>query len=341
MFQHAVMAVKAYISTTVPAGPERTVALGRVGVAYGLGMVVGPSIGGLLGGLGLRYAAVFAAAVSAVSALSVALLLGEAQADGAGAPAAAAAAGAAALAAAAAPGGGVTPSSSSSTPAGGSGGYLALLSLPGVRTAYAIRVVLSLALALFHSAFSLLAAERFGLDAAGTGRLLSWVGALGVFANVALVPWVVASRLSAASRYYAAGVALAVSLALFSVIEGQLALFALCVPQALAMSLISTLAGSELSAMTGPALQGAVTAFDMSVGSTTRLITPALAAVLIRTAGASSIGLVCSLAAGGAVALLARSAADHRPEPSKAEVSGAGDIATGTPGGLAREKKAS
>jgi hypothetical protein len=36
--------------------------------------------------------------------------------------------------------------------------------------------------------FSLLAADKFGMDAAGTGRLLSFVGALSLLGSVVLVP---------------------------------------------------------------------------------------------------------------------------------------------------------
>ena len=73
IFLHAMLAARAFITAYVPE-EERAVALGRLIVAYGIGMVVGPALGGYLASVSLTLAALGAAALSVCSAACVATL---------------------------------------------------------------------------------------------------------------------------------------------------------------------------------------------------------------------------------------------------------------------------
>src|ERR1700719_2455082 len=58
----------AYIADVTPA-EQRAAKFGMLGAAFGLGFVVGPALGGMLGGMGLRYPFWAAAALSLTNAL--------------------------------------------------------------------------------------------------------------------------------------------------------------------------------------------------------------------------------------------------------------------------------
>src|SRR5208283_4564821 len=58
----------AYVADVVPAD-QRAAKLGMLSASFGLGFIIGPAIGGLLGGMGLRYPFYAAAALSLANAL--------------------------------------------------------------------------------------------------------------------------------------------------------------------------------------------------------------------------------------------------------------------------------
>jgi OCT family organic cation transporter-like MFS transporter 18 len=210
VLQHAVLAARAYVSLNArPA--ERAVQLGYVGVAYGVGMVAGPALGGVLGSISLR----LPAAVATVGSLvSIALLLaapapsrqhgrrGEPERSGAGAavsvapasgvsvspqqpPRAACAVGAAEKIHAGAGAGGDrpdAPTGRSSAPSAGGHAlskYGRFFTTPLLRARLGLKLLFSAAMALFYSVYQLVAADRFGLDAKGAGYLMSFIGVLG------------------------------------------------------------------------------------------------------------------------------------------------------------------
>ena len=72
VLQHAVMATRAAVAES-SSEAERAAALGYIGVAYGVGMTVGPALGGALSKRDVRLGAWAATAGSLLSLLSIAV----------------------------------------------------------------------------------------------------------------------------------------------------------------------------------------------------------------------------------------------------------------------------
>jgi len=164
VLQHAVLAGRALVSIRA-ADADRAVLLGYVGVAYGVGFILGPVIGGQLASVSLRLPAIVA---TAVSCLSVAALLFQPAASS-GKPKlepneAAAAEPAVATAA-------LGESSLSK--------YRRLFSSPRIAALLLIKLLFAFALALFYGVSQIVMATRFGLDAKGSGYLMSAIGVVG------------------------------------------------------------------------------------------------------------------------------------------------------------------
>lgn len=165
IFQHAVLAARTFVALQVPSD-QQTAHFGYISVSYGLGFVIGPAVGGYLSSAAsLSVAPAIATVGSLVSMIS--LLLVPFPTDRTAkkvAPAAAA--------------------------AEGSGGFVsgmrAALQAPPLLWSLALKTIFSFGLAVFHSTFALVA-DRFGLDAAGTGYLMSYIGIVGEWARHAAV----------------------------------------------------------------------------------------------------------------------------------------------------------
>lgn len=268
VLQHAVLAARAYATIVVPPGPTRAAALGRVSLAYGVGMLIGPVTGGYLASISLLYAATAATVVSLLSAALVWAYLPETSA--------------------AAPSGGKGDAPAAPAAPTPSMGYGVLLSLPRVPAALGVKTLIAVAVAIFHSTFALLTAEPFGLDTARMGQLMSWVGGCSMFASALLVA--PAAALSPTAALLLPGAVLAASLFAFALVSTPQQLFAIAVPQALSMTVLSTVSGAQMSAMAPPLLQGSLNAADMAIGSAVRIASPAIAAWLFASVGFWSVG---------------------------------------------------
>jgi predicted MFS family arabinose efflux permease len=158
-----------------------------------------------------------------------------------------------------------------------------------VRDLLLMKLLFSAALALFHSVFSLVAAERFGLDAAGVGWLLSFVGVVGIVAQGFLLGPL--TRAVGEQRVgLVSALVLAAAFAAFAVISSAAELYAVCVPLtvvSMAYLLINT---SQVTKAAPLALKGSLVAVDMALGSLTRMVAPGIGGALLSSYGYSSIG---------------------------------------------------
>jgi predicted MFS family arabinose efflux permease len=223
---HAMHASQAFIAVySLPS--LRAAALGRLSLSYGIGMVAGSSVGGLLSAA-LGYAAVgYLAALLSVAfiALNAALL-----------PAIAAA-----------------PSSSSSSHGAASvldlSTVFQLLRNARVARVLAFQVLLGTAISMYHTTFSIAAATRFGFDASTLGFFQSAGAVLGVLANTLLVGAVIDffGGNDARVLQLCAAVFAACFVAYALVVSSVTGLFVLGVPFSIASSLFYTVATSALS----------------------------------------------------------------------------------------------
>ncbi len=279
VFLHAMLAARAFITANVPE-EGRAVALGRLIVAYGLGMVVGPAIGGYLAAASLTLAALGAALLSALSFACVAWLLPPSPppppAAPPGAPPPAGEAGASSSSDGG--GGGADPAGEP----GGGGSYRALLALPGVPAALLVKLLFFASTQMFQAALLVVAERRFQMDSAALGEVLSFVGAASVLASLLLVPAVSALPFSAVLAWSSAGTG--ASLFLFSFATTRAEVFAWVLPQAALGSLFSTVHNAAISKFAPPRMQGALNAADMALRAACSVLAPPLVAWLLRAA---------------------------------------------------------
>ena len=265
VLQHAMLAARSYLTATLDNSQHAT-ALGRLAIAYGVGMVLGPYLGGLLAAQSLALAALAAAALSLATALMIWVGLPEARvedrAEGSGSGSGAA---------------GATEKRAPIT-------YLALLALPGIQPALLLKTAFFLSSQLFQSVLTLLAVERFALGPEGMGTVLSLVGASSALANllppllagVPLGTTLIASSLACAASIFAVGLLPPTA---------TLGVYLLCVPQAMSGALFATMQSTQMTVMVPPTLQGSLSAFDMAARYTVGIFTPFFAQALLTHAG--------------------------------------------------------
>lgn len=158
---------QAYISDhTKPA--ERAKAFGIIGIAFGIGFMVGPGLGGWLGdAFGMHVPFIVAAALSAVSMVCTATLLPR----------------------------DLPAQPPAKQPAARGGGprafdvrtYVDYFRRPGLRSLYVQFFLFTLAFSAFTSGFALFAEARFGWGAHETGYLFMYSGVVGAFLQGRLI----------------------------------------------------------------------------------------------------------------------------------------------------------
>jgi hypothetical protein len=297
VLQHAVLAARAHVALVVD---ERDLPrhLGYVSVAYGVGMLFGPAAGGALGSAGSPQAAAVAAAAGSV--LSLALVA--AFMDDAAAAASPATAGKRDDAARA--------GSAPAAPAAGSwlSAWRGVLSDPSAAALFFVKLAFTLGLAVFHAVFPIVGKDRFGLDARGSGFLLSWVGGVGLVANAAVVGPAEAA-LGTRGVLVGTAAALVACFVGFAGAASAAQLYALCLPLVAAATVFGTVSSAAWAGLVPPALKGSATAVDMATGSGVRLFTPTAAALLYANYGYASIGVSAAACMAVAAAALVLSGA--------------------------------
>ena len=286
LFQHGVLAARAYISCT---SPDKDIArrTGYVGLAYGLGFVVGPSLGGALTSWDLRAAAWIATAGSLLSVVLVAWLLPGGTEPKAGAERAQ-----------------VAEDSD-----GKESGLLAkaveaarvLASNPTVQFVLALKLLFGCAMALLYSAFSLYLTDTFDLSPAQYGGIMSFAGVVGMVSQAVLVKEAQAN-LDGFQVTAGCGLLLGVGLLGFAFSGTWMHVCLVMVPITVASTVLSNISSAQLVSAVEEG-RGAIVAVDMGLGSAVRIVSPKAAKWLVATAGFPAVGMVAAGLTGGMVAL--------------------------------------
>ncbi|XP_074853910.1 solute carrier family 67 member A1 isoform X3 [Carettochelys insculpta] len=159
VFMHGLPGAQMVITDlTTPA--ERVDALGKLGLCFGIGVIIGSSLGGTLGAkFGIYfplYVAVVASLVSALIVMTCIPARTKPKAEGQAAQ----------------------QSTSQSSSLFSLSEILRLMKLPGVKEVFLIKVLSGLPTGFFLIMFSIISMNFFGLDAAYTGYLMAYFGAL-------------------------------------------------------------------------------------------------------------------------------------------------------------------
>lgn len=281
ILQHTVLGSRAYVSVA-SSDQERASYIGYIMVAYGCGMVIGPSVGGYLSSNGNYWlVSTVAASLSLISLVIVVLfqkepLTSSSIVDGS--------------------------SKSNTKKPVNSSDYFKMLTDPSVFRLLVVKLLFTGAGALFHSVFQVVAAQRFGFDVKGMGFVLSYVGALTIVSN--LVVSFAKSQLSDYTLLITCGVVLLSSYTAFAASFSAIHLYLLCIPMVVASGIFQAVSAAQLASLVRAELTGTATALDMGIGSGVRMISPVLASSMLSEYGFSSVGLSSAGLMSAAVFLL-------------------------------------
>ena len=295
IFQHAVLAGRTYITMVTPdEGTSRSTFLGYVSVAYGIGMVIGPTIGAYLSGYSLYLSSQVATLGSGISFLLILWFLEDIRSTTTNTNTSSTSNSRSDFTPSPSPEATpmvspkVTKDTSESTNV-----YKALFFNRQLLGLLIIKIFFSFAFSIFHGIFAIVGTSHFKLDIHSTGYLLSYVGALGMIANAFLVS-IMVNKFGEKRSLVFVSILLMLSLILFSYSTVIIELYILCIPLVLGMSTFATVSGSQLTRLVPLTLKGTVNALDMGVGSAVRMIAPTFATTLYQTYGFSSIGITSS-----------------------------------------------
>jgi len=277
---------QAYIAdTTTDAGRAR--GMGLIGAAFGLGFVLGPALGGLLGHSSLRVPAFFASALAFANLIFAWLRLPESRPPRSDAP--------------------LDPATLAEP----------LVSLPrqlfGHRLArlFAVAFLLTFALAALEATFTLMVPRLYGYGPAALGLLLGYAGLTQALAQGWLLGKIVA-RLGEIRLVTVGLVALAIGMFPMGMLSNLDALLVLLGLVSVGYGLASPSVASLISRRTGQHRQGEVLGVNQSALSLARIFGPVAGASIYGMMGPAAPYVGGAIVAVGALAL-ARGVAPEKP----------------------------
>ncbi len=254
--------VQAYVSDITTA-EERTMGLGRIGAALGLGFIVGPGIGGILSPFGYSVPVLTAAALSILNALAIFYWL---------------------------------PESLDNKKKNDNVEFTVkalrnVLKKPLVGIMLQTRFVFNLAFSMFTTIFALFAQQKLKIDAEQTGYILAYAGFL-----IVIVQGVVVERLA---RYINDGTLLfnsvllmIVSLLGWAYSQSVEVLLIVLIPLSIASGVFRTIVTSVITRIVSEEEMGGILGITLSIDSFTRFIAPGAGGYLMAALGSEAPGLI-------------------------------------------------
>lgn len=252
---------QAYISD-VTAPEERGKAFGLIGAAFGLGFIIGPVVGGLLGErFGYAVPAFVAMTIATLNLIGVYLFLPES----------------------------VSPEQRAEMtnrprPAFSFSSLWAALNRPRVGPLFHIRFFFGMAFAMFQTIFALYAAGYpLNLNVEQTGLVLGYVGVLAVFTQGFAIGRLT-KRYSDKQLMLTSAIMMAAALLLWGFVPNVWTLLIVMAPLAFGGGVLNTVINSALSKSVYPEEIGGTLGISASIESLTRVIAPALGGLLLTVA---------------------------------------------------------
>jgi len=278
-----VSTAQAYVADTTNES-ERAHGMGMIGAAFGLGFVLGPALGGLLGHSDLRVPVFFAGLLTLANLIFAAVTLPESHQPAQGTNLT--------WIAVAAP----------------------LLKLPRQLTRnrlsrlFAIAFLGTSAMAAFEATFALMVPAIYGYGARGIGELLAFAGALQAFTQGYLLRKIVA-RYGEPKLLRIGMVAVAAGLAPMASLSSRWSLWLVLGVLALGYGLASPSVASLISRSTEDSLQGEILGVNQSALSLARICGPLIAGFFYQTFAPAAVYIA------GAITALTALALTHDIEP--------------------------
>jgi len=267
IFLH-VMQGSQMVMTGMSSSDGRAAALARLGFSYGVGMVVGPTLGGHVTAMfGEHTAALLSAVGSMISLILVILFIPE-----------------------------FKKQSTDSKSVLNLQKILGLLTLPKVGSLMLVRTVCGIPIGIIQSMFSVLAMEQFQLSADQSGMLLSYVGALSMIMQGFGIS-AFTSRFSDSALLKFSTMSLMMCFYLLSLLTTLNDFLLLQIPLVCSLSLINSILSSSMTKVVPTSSTGTMLGLNMAVNSVIRSFSPSIGALMMSNYGYSSIGylgVVCN-----------------------------------------------
>jgi len=257
---------QAYISD-VSEPKDRGKAMGLIGAAFGLGFIIGPAIGGILGTVGFWLPAVVAATLSGINLVLVFFWLPES----------------------------LTVErrltlANTKRPPFTVSAMLSTLRRPFVGPLLHTRFFFGLGFAMFQSIFALYAQYRLNLDGRQTGYILAYVGVLSAVTQGFLIGRLNA-RFSDSRLILGSTVVMAAGLGAWAVTPNVTSLLIVLIPIAVAGGILNTTINSAMSKAVAPIEIGGILGLAASLESLTRVISPSLGGLMLEKLGTWAPGV--------------------------------------------------
>jgi DHA1 family tetracycline resistance protein-like MFS transporter len=264
---------QAYI-TDVTDAKSRSQGLGLIGAAFGIGFIIGPVAGGILSQWGYAAPAFAAAVLSFANLILIYAWLPESLTAE------------------------MRANMPIKRPAVTMGALLAALQRPFSGSLLITRFFFGLAFAILQTIFSLYALLKFNLNARDTGFVLAYIGVLSVITQGYLV-----GRISNKVRedvliIVCVGV-MAITLLGWGLAPSLTILLLILAPNAVAGGMLNTLLSSTLTKAVAPYEIGGILGLSSAIESSTRIIAPTLAGILLQQVGTWAPGVAGAIIMAG------------------------------------------
>jgi len=262
VFLH-VMQGSQMVVTALSNDNDRAAALARLGFSYGIGMVLGPAVGGLVTtNFGEHAAAFLAAGGSCISLLLVILYV---------------------------PAIPKQVQSESDKNVLDIKKIVGLIVLPKSGALLLVKTVCGIPIGIFQSMFSLIAMEQFKLAADQNGMLMSYIGALSMFMQGIGIS-AFTSRFSDQTLLKFSATSLIVCYYLLSLLNSLQDFMLLQIPMVCSLTLINSILQSSLTKVVPASQTGTMLGLNMAVHSTIRTVAPTIGGAMMSSLGYPSIG---------------------------------------------------
>jgi len=266
---------RAYI-TDITEPKDRAKSLGMIGAAFGLGFIIGPVMGGVLGDISLNLPAFVAAGLAIIGLAAIIIWLPES------------------LPQEVRKNRRVNPHTKFNLT-----NLVDALRRPCVGPLLVIRLFFSFAFTIFQSSFALYAKEVLGLDVQSTGLILTYVGLLSViiqgFAIGKLTQFFKERRLILSSILI-----MAASLLVWGFTKDVWLLLIVLAPIALSGGILNTVLTSQITKAVYQEDVGGTLGLANAMQTLAQMITPGLGGLILATFGAWALGASASILMGAA-----------------------------------------
>ncbi|XP_045181173.2 solute carrier family 22 member 18-like [Mercenaria mercenaria] len=278
VFMHAMQGGQMIVTDLGDSG-KRADALGKLGLSYGVGMVVGPVVGGLITKFqGLEFAAFVAFLGSVLSICLVVMFV---------------------------------PKQTKKVQVEEKGGgalldwrkWLSLIMAPGALFLLILRVATGIPIGIFQSMFQVVALETFNLPADQNGYLMAYIGILTMIVQGVGVG-IVLKKVSENAIMKWASFLLVWSYLSLSYVSDIVQLCVVLAPLTISLASQNIVISSALTRTVDEVDTGAMLGLNMATNSLIRTVSPTIGGIMLENLGFSSFGYLGFLSSGIVTAVL-------------------------------------